>query len=148
MRKTTLLLLALAVPAFAQTKKPEAPPPAAAEPPRAMVSIYHAAPGKQLDLLKWLAAREAVDKEAGAPATQLYAHVDGDSWDFIVIAPQLPGAAQLELEKKLDAAAKKHGLATGVKAALEFRQYIQTHTDTMTVGPMTAASVVEQAARP
>ena len=37
---------------------------------RAIVSLYRIAPGKQLDFLKWMAAREAIDRAAGVAATQ------------------------------------------------------------------------------
>ena len=50
--------LAAALPAFAQDK-----------PRTAMVAIYHVAPGKQLEFLKWMAAREDVDTQAGVAAT-------------------------------------------------------------------------------
>src|SRR5882724_6561491 len=80
-----------------------------AEPGKVIVALYHAAPGKQLDLLKWLAAREAVDKEASVPASQVYAHTDGDSWDYLVVSPQLSEADSA----KVDQIAKKKGLKTG-----------------------------------
>ena len=113
------------------------------EPGKVIVALYHAAPGKQLDLLKWLAAREAVDKEAGVPATQIYAHTDGDSWDYLAIAPQLSEADSTKVEEL----AKKKGLKTGFAASLEFRQMIQTHTDTFAKGPTTAADLVKQAGK-
>jgi hypothetical protein len=112
-----------------------------AEPGKVVVGIYHAAPGKQLELLKWLAAREAVDKEAGVPAQQIYAHVDGDSWDYVVIAPQLSDADGA----KVDELAKKKGLKVGFPAGLEFRSMVQSHTDTYARGPMTASELVKAA---
>jgi hypothetical protein len=113
----------------------------AAEPGKVIVSLYQAVPGKQLELLKWFAAREAIEKEAGVPATQWYAHTDGDSWDFVAIAPHLSDADG----NKVDELTKKKGLKTGMAAGLEFRQLIQTHTDTMARGPMTAADLVKSA---
>ena len=67
---------------------------AADAPGKALVALYQVAPGKHLDFLKWMAAREAVDKEAGMPATQWYMHTNGDSWDFLAIAPALTEAQQ------------------------------------------------------
>jgi hypothetical protein len=133
------VLLALAAPAQGQT-----PPKASPPPPMAMVSIYHVAPGKHVEFLKWLAQRDALDKEVGAPAAQLYVHVDGDSWDYIQIQPQVEPAAQAELQKKMDAAAKKKGLPTGAKLGIEFRSLVSSHTDTLTAGPVTAAAVLEE----
>jgi len=42
----------------------------------------------------------------------------------------------------LDAAARKLGLATGARRALEFRRMIASHTDTFALGPMTAAQAL------
>jgi hypothetical protein len=111
--------------------------------PRAVITIYHIAPGKHLEFMKWLAQREAVEKEAGAPARQIYAHIDGANFDYLLIEPQLAPAAQVELEKKIDAAMKKKGLTTGPKLGLEIRQFIADHTDTMVAGPLTAAQIVD-----
>src|SRR5260370_8114713 len=67
---------------------------AADAPGKAIVALYRVAPGKHLEFLKWMAAREAVDKEAGVPATQWYMHTNGDSWDFVAIGPALPDPQQ------------------------------------------------------
>src|SRR5688572_17756516 len=78
----TLLALAALTPAQAQ------------EPGNVLVGIYHVAPGKHLDFLRWQAARDAAAVEAGGAATQWYVHTDGDSWDFISIAPE--GTPQMD----------------------------------------------------
>lgn len=110
-----------------------------------IVSMYQVAAGKHVEFLKWMAKQEAVAKEAGGPATQWYVHQDGASWDFVAITPQLEGAKQAEIEKKTEAIAKQKGLATGLKASFEFRQYIGTHTDTFAHGPMTADEILKAA---
>lgn len=130
-----LVLIALAPLAFAQSGD------AKKEPPKALVSIYHVATGKHLEFLKWIAAREAVDKEAGVPATQLYAHTEGEGWDYIAIGPVLTD----EQSKKVDAAATKKGLSTGFKANIEFRTMIANHSDTNAIGPVSAADLVAAA---
>ena len=111
------------------------------ESPVSIVSIYRVAPGKHVEFLKWMAAREAADKDAGLPATQWYAHTDGDSWDYVGIAPKLSD----EDSKKADAAAKSKGLTIGFKANIEFRTLIASHTDTFAIGPVTAAELVKMA---
>jgi len=108
---------------------------------KALVALYRVAPGKHLDFLKWMADREAVDKEAGVPATQWYMHTNGDNWDFLAIAPALSDAQQ----EKVDAVARKKGLRTGLQAALEFRQFVSSHTDTFVNGPTSATQLVQQA---
>jgi hypothetical protein len=92
-----------------------------------------------------MARQQAVAKEAGGPATQLYMHQDGASWDFVAITPLLESAKQAEVDKKIEAIAKQKGYATGIKAALEFRQYMGSHTDTFTLGPATAEELLKMA---
>lgn len=130
------LLAALPSISFAQ------PADAKKEPPASVVSIYRVAPGKQVEFLKWMAAREAVDKDLGLAATQWYAHQNGDSWDYVGIGPRLSD----EDDKKADAAAKSKGLTVGFKAGIEFRALIASHTDTFAIGPVTAAELVKMAA--
>jgi len=103
--------------------------------PRAIVSLYHAAPGHQEALLQWFAQQDRIAQEAGVPGMQLYIHTDGDSWDYMGINP----ATTPEQDATLDAAAKKLGLPTGPRVALELRKHINSHTDTAVIGPTTAA---------
>ena len=112
----------------------------AAKPPRAVVSIYHAVPGHQQALLEWLAQQDRISAAAGIPASQIYAHTDGASWDYVIIAPVTTDAQ----DDALDAAAAKLGLPSGPKVGLELRKHIQSHTDTFVVGPMTAAQHLDR----
>ncbi len=109
-----------------------------AQPARSVVTIYRAAPGQQEALLHWLAAQDRASQAAGLPAGQLYIHTDGDSWDYLGINPMATPAQ----DDAIEAAAKKMGMATGARRALEFRKLIASHTDTYTLGPMTAAQAV------
>lgn len=128
-----LLAACLAVPAWAQD-----PPPAS------VVSIYRIAPGKHVDFLRWMAVREAVDKEAGVAATQWYAHRTGDSWDFVGISPDIDSATS----DKIDALARKRGLKVGPPASVEFRTMVASHTDTIAVGPVSADFLLKGATAP
>ncbi len=112
---------------------------------RALVATYQVAAGKHLEFLKWMARQEAVAKEAGGPATQWYMHQDGAGWDFVAITPQLEAAKQAEVDKKIETLSKQKGIATGLKASFEFRQYMGAHTDTYALGPMTADEIVKAA---
>ena len=103
------------------------------EPPRARIALYRAAPGQQVALLKWLAGQNRAAQAAGVPTGKLYAHTDGDSWDYLAIDPVTTPAQ----DAAVDAAAKKMGMPAGPAAALEFRKYIATHTDTFVIGPVT-----------
>jgi hypothetical protein len=113
------------------------------EPGKVIVAIYHVAPGKHLEFLKWMATRDAVSKEAGVGDAQWYAHMDGDSWDYISISP-VPTDEQ---DKKVDEISKSKGLTTGFKSSLEFRTMINSHTDTYARGPTTAAALVDLATK-
>ena len=131
--KLALLGLLLATPVvYAQSAA------AAKEPAKAIVSLYRVAPGKHEAFLKWMADRDAIDKQLGLPRAQWYAHFQGDSWDYVAIAPVLTDAQQ----KKEDDAAKAKGLTTGAKSSIEFRQFIASHTDTMAFGPMSVSDMV------
>jgi hypothetical protein len=111
-----------------------------ASPPRAVISIYHAAPGHQEALLQWLAQQDRISAAVGLPAAQIYAHTDGDSWDYLMIAPQTTTAQ----DQALDAAATKMGLPSGPRVGLELRKHIASHTDTYVVGPLTAAQQLDR----
>jgi hypothetical protein len=113
-----------------------APPP-----PKARIAIYRAAPGQQVALLKWLDAQNRAAQAAGLPVGQLYAHTDGDSWDYLAIDPVTTPAQ----DAAVDAAAKKMGLATGPASNIEFRKYIAVHTDTFVIGPTTPGQYLAMA---
>jgi hypothetical protein len=111
------------------------------EAPHGMVSIYRIAPGKHLEFLRWQAARDAATVEAGLSPTQWYAHVDGDSWDYVGIAPTTTEAQ----DEQVDAILRRNRLTTGFKASLEFRTMVASHTDTDAIGPTTAAALIDSA---
>jgi hypothetical protein len=105
---------------------------------RARITLYRVAPGKQLEFLKWMAAQDEVAKEAGLPPVQLYTHLNGDSWDYLGIAP----VTTPEQDKKADEVAARKGLKTGLAASLEFRDLLGSHTDTFAAGPMSGTELL------
>jgi hypothetical protein len=111
----------------------------AAEPPVSLVSLYRIAPGQHVAFLEWIATQQAASEAAGAPATQWFMHMDGDSWDFLGIAPETTD----EQDEAIDAALEAQGLPTGARAAIEFRQYVAWHTDTYAAGPMSISELLE-----
>ncbi len=125
-----LLLSVWAGPALAQE--------AAEEPPVHVISLYRVAPGQHIAFMEWMAAQEAAAAEAGAPADQWFAHMSGDSWDFLHITADLTD----EMSDAVDAAAEAKGLPTGPQGAVKFREFISWHTDTEAAGPMTAAELL------
>lgn len=113
-----------------------AAPAEAQEAPGAIVSIYRAAPGQQVALLKWFARQDEAAKAAGVPSSQLYVHQDGASWDYVMIAP----VTTPQQDAAIDAAAAKLGATGGPMAGIEMRKFISEHSDTFATGPTTAAA--------
>ena len=105
---------------------------ASSEPPKARIALYRAAPGQHVALLRWLAQQDRAAQAAGIAPTKLYAHTDGDSWDYLAIDPVTTPAQ----DGAVDAAARKMGIAAGPAASIEFRKYIASHTDTFVIGPV------------
>lgn len=132
MNQLMKLAAAAAVGAFATGSMVYAQSPAAE--PRAIVSLYHAAPGQQEALLRWLAGQDRAAQAAGVKPMQLYVHTDGDSWDYMGINPVTTDAQ----DQAIDSAARKLRMASGPRAGMELRKYILSHTDTYTIGPVTA----------
>ena len=106
-----------------------------------IVTIYHIAPGKHAEFLKWMAQQQSIAEEAGASPAQWYVHLDGDSWDYISIGE----VDNPEVEKKIEELSKKKGAPTGMAAALKFRQFVASHTDTYTMGPYSAEELAKLA---
>ena len=129
--KLKLILAAAAACAFSV-------PAVGQEAPQHIVSLYRAAPGQQVALLKWMAQQDRASVAAGLPASQIYVHTSGDSWDYLVINP----VTTKEQDDAVDAAAKKMGITSGPRASIEFRTMIASHTDTTSDGPMTAAQIL------
>lgn len=101
---------------------------------QAIIAIYHVAPGQQVNFLKWLDRQDRIATAANIPRGQFYAHMDGDSWDYLVINPVTTPAQDAAVE----AAGKRMGVNT-MRGGLDLRKYITSHTDTYVRGPMSAA---------
>lgn len=129
MRIKTLTAAAAAI-AFALVT-----PASAQQAGSAIVSIYHAAPGHQVALLKWFAGQQQVAAAAGVPATQLYVHTDGDSWDYMTVAP----VTTPQQDAAMEAAGKRLGIDASIRASIELRKHITSHTDTFVRGPTSAS---------
>jgi hypothetical protein len=114
------------------------PAPAQDDEGVSIVSLYRVAPGQHIAFLEWMAANEAAASQAGVPASQWYAHMNGDAWDYLVIAPETTD----EQDAAVDAALEAQGRPTGPAGGIEFRRYMAWHTDTFVAGPMTAAELL------
>ncbi|MGH7563306.1 MAG: hypothetical protein ACREK5_02655 [Gemmatimonadota bacterium] len=76
--------------------------------------------------------------EAGVPASQWYAHLNGDSWDYLLIGPETTD----EQDAAVDAVLQAQGQPTGPPAGIEIRKFLAWHTDTFAAGQMTAAELL------
>jgi hypothetical protein len=141
--RLTLLILPAFILVSAPTARAQTAKTVAKPQPPMRVALYRVAPGKHLDFLKWMATNEAMEKEAGVPPSQMYAHTNGDSWDYMHIVPAL----STEQQAKVDEVTRKHGGKTGFAASLEFRTFVTWHTDTDVIGPVTAADLVAAAGK-
>lgn len=112
-----------------------------AEPKQVTISIYHIAPGKHVEFLGWMEARQSISESLGFELANWYAHIDGDSWDYIVVAPMLTE----EQEKQVEAQSQRRGLTTGFAAGIELRHYMLSHTDTIAIGPVSASELASMA---
>ena len=106
--------------------------------PEHIVSLYRAAPGQQVALLKWMAAQDRASAAAGVAASQIYVHLSGDSWDYLVINPVTTKAQ----DDAIEAAARQMGVVSGPRASIQFRTMIASHTDTTAIGPTTSARIL------
>ena len=117
-----LAALAFAAPAASQTSGQH------------IIAIYHVAPGHHVEFLKWADRQDRISASAGVPRGQLYAHMDGDSWNYLIVNPMTTPAQDAAIE----AAARKMGVNV-LRGGVEMRQHITSHTDTIVRGPMSAA---------
>lgn len=122
---------------------PSAPP---VEKPREQaVEIYHIAPGQHEAFLRFIDRCDDANRLAGLPPRQLFVHVDGADWDFMLIQP---AHTPKDKEAALDAAWKKLGLPSGAAFFFEIRKFIASHSDTQVSGPTTARDYLTSGARP
>ncbi|MDT7935022.1 MAG: hypothetical protein RQ833_10545 [Sphingomonadaceae bacterium] len=102
------------------------------------ISTYRAAPGMQMQLLRYLANQDAALRAIGAPACEMFAHHEGASWDYLSICSVLTR----EQEKAYEVARGKMGLPSGPAEGLELRKTIAEHSDSWVDGPMSATDML------
>lgn len=145
-RRILLVGVCIFVLTFATTAWAQQAPPHMMkhEPGRVLITIYKALPGKQVELVKWMATREEAEKEAGSGPTHWFTHQDGADWDFISVSHLGPEKEEMERGAKVDEILKKKGIATDIQAWLEYRQLVSAHTDTFARGPYTASELLKE----
>ncbi len=122
--------------AIAQT-----PAPAAADVeawPEAWFEIFKLAPGKQEDFIRRLDQTDQVRAAGGLPPVQLFFHENGTEFDVILFKPVSKVQPTPEQEAKMAAKRKELGIPSGPAYFIDIREFIATHSDSKTVGPVSA----------
>lgn len=137
MHALALALSLTCVPAAAQTK-----PAAPAHPeewPEAWFEIFKLAPGKQEAFIRRIDQTDQVRAAAGLPPTQLFFHSNGAEFDVILFKPVSASPPTPEQEAKMAAKSKELGIPSGPAYFVDIREFIASHTDSKTIGPVSAA---------
>jgi hypothetical protein len=130
--------------AIAQTAAP-ASTPAAAEAawPEAWFEIFKLAPGKQEDFIRRLDQTDQVRAAAGLPPVQIFFHENGAEFDVILFKP-VAAAPTPEQEAKMAAKRKELGIPSGPAYFVDIREFIASHTDSKTIGPVSAGQWIKR----
>jgi hypothetical protein len=107
--------------------------------PTAWFEIFKLAPGKQEQFIRSIALEDEVLKAGGQPPIKLFIHVDGADWDLLLMKPSSDYNATPEQEAAMLVKRKELGLPSGAAYYLAIRETIASHTDTKTIGPVSAA---------
>lgn len=130
--------LALTSPAFAQSAGANAP--AAQEQwPEAWFEIFRLAPGAHEEFVRRIALADQVSAAAGLPPTQLFFHEHGADFDVILFKPVSPTKVTPQQEAAMAAKSKELGLESGPAYYVGIRELVAEHSDSKTVGPVSAA---------
>ena len=139
-----LAALAIAVAAFHGVPAAAQPSaPAAAETdapwPETWFEIFKLAPGKQEAFVRFIAQGDEVLAAGGQPPIQLFFHENGAEFDVILFKPVSTVKPTSEQEAAMAKRSRELGLPTGPAYFVHIRELIASHSDTRTVGPVSAA---------
>ena len=128
--------LAAIFPAAAQTT---APAPAAEQAwPEAWFEIFKLAPGKQEEFVRRVEQVDQIAAAGGLPPIQLFFHENGADFDVILFKPVRTTKLTPEQEARMDAKRKELGMPRGPAYFVNIRDIVAAHTDSKTVGPVSA----------
>ena len=130
------LVIATVAPAAAQTAPGAAP--AANKWPEAWFEIFRLVPGKQEDFVRRIDQSDQVRAAAGLPPTQLFFHENGADFDVILFKPVSDVPLTPDQEAKMAAKRKELGIPSGPAYFVDIREFVAGHTDSQTVGPVSA----------
>jgi hypothetical protein len=106
--------------------------------PEAEFEIFKLAPGRQEAFIRKLAQWDQVSAAGGQPPTQMFLHEDGADWDVLLFKPFPKAPITSAQQAAMDAKADALHLKTGPAFFLEVRQNVASHTETRTLGPVSA----------
>jgi hypothetical protein len=107
--------------------------------PEAQLEIFWLAPGKHENFIRKLAQWDQVSAAGGQPPTQMFIHEDGADWDVLLFKPFPKTPITPAQQAAMDAKADELHLKTGPAFFLEMRENVASHTETKTIGPVSAA---------
>jgi hypothetical protein len=139
--RLSLAMLALAGPALAQGKPPEAPAPVEMTTP--VFEMFRLAPGQTETFIRSMAVWDKVNIAGGQPPTQLFLHAGGEGWDVLLYKPARPRPTPAQ-EATMTAKIKELGLPTGALYFVTIREEMADHTHFEASGPTTAAEWVAE----
>ncbi|MFM6932233.1 MAG: hypothetical protein ACKOUT_08320 [Novosphingobium sp.] len=129
--------LLMAAPVTAQTTVPTKAAEEAL--PEAWFEIFKLVPGKQEDFIRRLNQTDQVRAAGGLPPVQLFFHENGADFDVILFKPVAAEKPTPEQEAKMAAKRKELAIPSGPAYFVDIREFIAGHTDSKTVGPVSAA---------
>lgn len=127
------------VPAAAQQSAPVPAVEADAPWPETWFEIFKLAPGKQEAFIRFIGQGDDVLAAGGQPPIQLFFHENGAEFDVILFKPVPVITPTSEQEAAMARRSKELGLPTGPAYFIHIRELIASHSDTRTVGPVSAA---------
>jgi hypothetical protein len=107
--------------------------------PEATFEIYHLAPGQHEAFVRRVALADEIRAAGGLAPLRLYFHQSGDSWDVLALKVADEDVLTPEQEAAMEARGRELGVPTGPAYFADLRTTVQSHTDTRTVGPISAA---------
>jgi hypothetical protein len=134
-----LLRLTTAALLFAAPANLQAAPAADDAWPEAWFEIFKLAPGKHEEFVRRVAEADEVSAAAGLPPIQLFFHENGADFDVILFKPVSPQKVTPEQEAAMAAKSKELGVKSGPAYFVDLRELVAEHTDSKTIGPVSAA---------
>ncbi len=132
-------LLAWSPIVMAQSTEDAVPSQTADEWPEAWFEIFKLAPGKHAEFIRLLELHDRAAAAAGLPATQIFFHSHGADWDVLLLKPVDPEGTTAEQDAIIEAKSRELGIPTGPDYFNYLRTLTSSHTDSKTIGPITAA---------